>query len=125
MRTVAVLVIAGLLGSLTAGAAEAQTRDIPDSLLQAATREAVRLSSLPGAGTSGQAQPTSEDARGWAERHPVWSGAILGAGVGGAWGVLSCSGSCFPIGRSGAAVFGAAWGSGIGALIGWAIGSAD
>lgn len=136
MRTVAVLLTASLFVSLPTVAAEAQT-DPPDSkrsfsadptsgsLMQAATREAARLALLPRAGAPSQPQPPPEDTRGWVERHPVWSGAIGGAGVGAVWGVASCSGSCFPIGRGGAAIFGASWGAGIGALIGLAIGAAD
>ena len=122
MRTVTVLIIGSLFGSLAVRPAEAQTKNV--SLLQAATREAGRLGSPLRADTQGQVQP-QPDPRGWVERHPVWSGAIGGAGIGALWGVASCSGSCFPIGRGGAAVFGAGWGAGIGALVGWAIGAAD
>ena len=58
------------------------------------------------------------------ERHPVWFGLIVGAGVGAAWGAASCSDGCFPIGAGGAAIVGSSYGAGAGALIGWGVGRA-
>ena len=138
MRTFAVLLAASLVVPSWAVAAEAQTGVLPEgkrpftsadptsaSLAQAVAREAARLVSLPRHAAPGQTQQPSPQTRGWVERHPVWSGSIAGAGVGAAWGALSCGDGCFPIGRGGAAIVGAAWGAGIGALLGLAIGAAD
>ena len=95
-------------------------------LMQSAAREVARLTSSSRASISSPAQTADYDTRGWAERHPVWTGALAGAATGAAIGFLSCNDarSCFPIGRSGVAIVGAGWGAGIGSLIGWAIGSA-
>lgn len=137
MRTLAVLATAVLVASLPV-TASAQTSELSyrknsvtsagtssGPLMRAASREASRLASLPRAGAPRQVQTSTEDTRGWVERHPVWSGAIGGAGIGALWGVASCSGSCFPIGRGGSALFGAGFGAGIGALVGWGIGAID
>jgi hypothetical protein len=95
-------------------------------LTHTALREAARLTAPPRANVSSLAQTAPYDNRGWAERHPVWTGAIAGAAAGAVIGFSSCSDrrSCFPIGRSGVAIVGAGWGAGIGSLVGWAIGSA-
>ena len=42
----------------------------------------------------------------WMERHPVWFGLIVGAGVGAAWGAASCRNGCFPLSAGGAAMVG-------------------
>ena len=68
-------------------------------------------------------QPPPED-KSWMERHPVWFGLLVGAGVGAAWGAASCSDGCFPIGAGGAAMVGSWYGAGAGALIGWGVGRA-
>ena len=73
--------------------------------------------------TAAQQQPPPED-KSWMERHPVWFGLIVGAGVGAAWGAASCSDGCFPIGAGGAAMVGSWYGAGAGALIGWGVGRA-
>jgi hypothetical protein len=68
--------------------------------------------------------------RSWPEEHPIVLGTLVGAGVGGVFGGLTCispiaegNGSCdYYTNSSGArgagAVYGAAWGAGIGALAG-------
>ena len=68
-------------------------------------------------------QPPRETKR-WMERHPVWFGLMVGAGVGAAWGAASCSDGCFPLSAGGAAMVGSWWGAGVGALIGWGVGRA-
>ena len=68
-----------------------------------------------------QAPPQNKS---WMERHPVWFGLIVGAGVGAALGAASCSDGCFPIGAGGAAIVGSWYGAGAGALIGWGVGRA-
>jgi hypothetical protein len=70
------------------------------------------------------AQQSSPENKSWMKRHPVWSGLIVGAGVGAAWGAVSCSDGCFPIGAGGAAIVGSWYGAGAGALIGWGVGRA-
>ena len=68
--------------------------------------------------------------RSWPEEHPIVLGTLVGAGVGGVFGGLTCispiaegNGSCdYYTDSSGArgagALYGAAWGAGIGALTG-------
>ena len=134
MRNFIVLTTAVLMVAVSAGAADAQTAELKPSfadagmpsrpLMQAAVREVARLKS-PRANAASPAQTARDDNRGWVERHPVWTGAIAGAGAGAVIGAASCSKSCFPIGKSGAAIVGAGSGAGIGVLIGWAIGAAD
>ena len=135
MRTFIALTAAVLMVVIPAVAADAQTATLNPSLpnagpaagplMQAATREVARLTSSPRATVSSPAQSGHDDNSSWAERHPVWTGTIAGATAGAVIGAASCSGkSCFPIGRSGVAIVGAGWGAGIGALFGWAIGSA-
>ena len=121
---VATPAIAGAQGELTPSIANAAKPSRP--LMQSAARQAARLTSPPRAKGSSFAQTADDDTRGWAERHPVWTGALAGAATGAAIGFASCNDarSCFPIGRSGVAIVGAGWGAGIGSLIGWAIGSA-
>jgi hypothetical protein len=70
------------------------------------------------------AQRSRPENRSWMERHPVWFGLIVGAGVGAVWGAASCSDGCFPIGAGGAAIVGSWYGAGAGALIGWGVGRA-
>jgi hypothetical protein len=135
MRTFIVLTTVVLMVAVSAVAADAQTAELKPSsanagmpsspLMQAAVREVARLTSSPRANAASPAQTARDDNRGWVERHPVWTGAIAGAGAGAVIGAASCSKSCFPIGKSGAAIVGAGWGAGIGVLIGWATGAAD
>ena len=68
--------------------------------------------------------------RSWPEEHPIVLGTLVGAGVGGVFGALTCTspiaegnGNCDYYTdstgiRSAGAVWGAAWGAGIGALAG-------
>jgi len=70
------------------------------------------------------AQQSPPENKSWIERHPVWVGLIVGAGVGAAWGAASCSDDCFPLGTGGSAMVGSWYGAGAGALIGWGVGLA-
>jgi hypothetical protein len=89
-------------------------------LATAATREVIRLASLPDdVQPSANPQPTEE--RSWAGRHPIVTGTLLGAGIGAAYGAASCSNGCFPIGAGGAAILMASFGAGFGALGGWMV----
>jgi len=75
-------------------------------------------------------QNTAARQRSWPEQHPIVLGTLVGAGVGGVYGGLTCisplaegNGNCdYYTDRAGAhgagAVYGAAWGAGIGALAG-------
>jgi hypothetical protein len=92
-----------------------------ESLGLATLREEIRIASRDGLRQTAAEQPAGEPKR-WMERHPVWFGLLVGAGVGAAWGAASCSDGCFPIGAGGAAIVGSWWGAGAGALIGWGIG---
>jgi hypothetical protein len=68
--------------------------------------------------------------RSWPEEHPIVLGALVGAGIGGVYGGLTCispiaegNGNCDAYTdttgiRSAGALWGAAWGAGIGALTG-------
>jgi len=86
-------------------------------------REQIRIASRDGHMQTAAQQPPPEN-KSWMERHPVWFGLIVGAGVGAAWGAASCSDGCFPIGAGGAAMVGSWYGAGAGALIGWGVGRA-
>jgi hypothetical protein len=88
-----------------------------------ALREEIRIASRDvSLQTAAQQSPPAN--KSWMERHPVWFGLIVGAGVGAAWGAASCSDGCFPIGAGGAAIVGSWYGAGAGALIGWGVGRA-
>ena len=111
-------------------AAWASTADEPPSdlrstagagpLATAATREVIRIASLPnGVQPSANPQPTEE--RSWVGRHPIVTGTLLGAGIGAAYGAASCRDGCFPIGAGGAAILLASFGAGFGALGGWMV----
>ena len=69
-------------------------------------------------------QAPPEESKHWMERHPVWSGLIVGAGTGYAVGALSCRKGCFPIGPGAAGMLGSWFSAGFGALIGWGVGLA-
>jgi hypothetical protein len=86
-------------------------------------REQIRIALQDGSFQTAAQQSPPED-KSWMERHPVWFGLIVGAGVGAAWGAASCSDGCFPIGAGGAAMVGSWYGAGAGALIGWGVGRA-
>jgi hypothetical protein len=92
-------------------------------LVLEAVREEIR-----GASRDGRLQTTPQQSppenKSWVQRHPVWFGLIVGAGVGAGWGAASCSDGCFPIGAGGAAIVGSWYGAGAGALIGWGVGRA-
>ena len=87
-------------------------------------REEIRIASRDGRVQQAAAQQSPPESKKWMERHPVWFGLIVGAGVGAAWGAASCSDGCFPIGAGGAAIVGSWYGAGAGALIGWGVGRA-
>jgi hypothetical protein len=86
-------------------------------------REQIRVASRD-ASFQTAVQQSRPESKSWMERHPVWFGLIVGAGVGAAWGAASCSDGCFPIGAGGAAMVGSWYGAGAGALIGWGVGRA-
>ena len=86
-------------------------------------REQIRIASRDARLQTAAPQPAPEN-KSWMERHPVWFGLIVGAGVGAAWGAVSCSDGCFPIGAGGAAMVGSWYGAGAGGLIGWGVGRA-
>ena len=134
MRKLIAATIAGLLSCSSVVAAEpalllpsgfgvpekkpAQRPLAPETL-----REQIRIASRDARMQTAAQQPPPEN-KSWMERHPVWFGLILGAGVGAAWGAASCSDGCFPIGAGGAAMVGSWYGAGAGALIGWGVGRA-
>jgi hypothetical protein len=86
-------------------------------------REEIRIASRDGSLPTVAQQSPSEN-KSWMKRHPVWSGLIIGAGVGAVVGAVSCSGGCYLIGAGGAAMVGSWYGAGAGALIGWGVGRA-
>ena len=86
-------------------------------------REEIRIASRDGS-LQTAAQQSPPENKSWMKRHPVWSGLIVGAGVGAAVGAVSCSGGCYLIGAGGAAIVGSCYGAGAGALIGWGVGRA-
>lgn len=86
-------------------------------LAKTPVREAIRLASLTDDVPLTADQKTTVE-RGWAGRHPVLLGMLLGTGIGAAYGAASCNDGCFPIGRGGAAVVSAPFGAGFGALAG-------
>ena len=86
-------------------------------------REEIRIASRDGR-LQTAAQQSPPENKSWMNRHPVWFGLIVGAGVGAAAGAASCSDGCFPVGAGGAAIVGSWYGAGAGALIGWGVGRA-
>jgi hypothetical protein len=78
------------------------------------------------AGTDRQAQPQAKADKPWIERHPVWTGAMIGFGIGVGLTYASSAGDrdefIHVISPGSAAMF---WGgvtAGVGALAGWGIG---
>ena len=134
MRTLLAATIAGLLSCssvvaaepvllLPSGYAVPEKKPAQRPLALEALREQIRIASRDGRLQTAAQQPTPEN-KSWMERHPVWFGLIVGAGVGAALGAASCSDGCFPIGAGGAAIVGSWYGAGAGALIGWGVGRA-
>lgn len=126
--------LAGLLSCSSVGAAEpalplapgfgvSGKQPAPRPLAPETLREAVRIASRD-ARVQTAAQQAPPENKPWMERHPVWFGLLVGAGVGAAWGAASCSDGCFPIGAGGAAMVGSWYGAGAGGLIGWGVGRA-
>ena len=144
MRKTTAAIVAGLLSCSTVIAAEPGVVVPPGAGLPATTpaqpqlilttlREEIRIPSRQGSWqtfdsaqvrTFDSAQQPPPDNKSWMERHPVWFGLIVGAGVGAGLGAASCGDGCFPIGASGAALVGSWYGAGAGALIGWGVGRA-
>jgi hypothetical protein len=126
MRNLIVAFVVGVTASSSVAFAADEVEHRRKPLVTAALREAGRVAapSVFRQTPAGQSSTTPET-KPWIERHPVWFGLIAGAGVGAAWGALSCSDGCFPIGTSGAALVGSWFGAGPGALLGWAVGRAD
>jgi hypothetical protein len=110
-----------LLFPSAAGAPERKPAQRPHVLQT--LRDEIRIASRDGRLQTDAQQPVPEK-KSWMERHPVWFGLIVGAGVGFGLGAASCSDGCFPIGRGGAGIVGSWYGAGAGALIGWAVGRA-
>lgn len=113
--------LTALLILALAAPALAQPRSTPTPLREAARRAALTQTVTPAA----------PPPRSWVERHPVLTGTLVGASVGGAVGLLTCSspiaegGSCDSYtdttgARGAGAVYLGAWGAGIGALVGLA-----
>ena len=108
---------------LPASVGAAEKKPVPRPLGPEVLREQIRIALQDGR-LQTSAQQSQPETRSWMERHPVWFGLILGAGVGAAWSAATCSDGCFPIGVSGAMIVGAGYGAGAGALIGWGVGRA-
>ena len=134
MRTLIAAILAGLLCCSPVIAAEpalllpsavlvSEKKPAQRPLAPETLRERIRIASRDGLVQTAAQQAPPED-KTWMERHPVWFGLIVGAGVGAAGGAASCSDGCFPIGASGAAMVGSWYGAGAGALIGWGVGRA-
>ena len=134
MRKLLAATIAGLLSCSSMVAAETvlllpsgygvpEKKPAQRPLAPETLREQIRIASRDWRMQTAAQQPPPED-KSWMERHPVWFGLIVGAGVGAAWGAASCSDGCFPIGAGGAAIVGSWYGAGAGALIGWGVGRA-
>jgi hypothetical protein len=111
----------GLL--LPSGFGVPEKKPAPRPLAFENLREQIRIASRDARLQTAAPQPAPEN-KSWMERHPVWFGLIVGAGVGAAWGAASCSDGCFPIGAGGAAMVGSWYGAGAGGLIGWGVGRA-
>ena len=67
------------------------------------------------------AQATKRDDRSWVERHPVWTGAIVGFGATAAICYLTTDPGGIPSRETGLLVWGGV-AAGVGALAGWGIG---
>jgi hypothetical protein len=69
--------------------------------------------------TLARVEQTSQRGDSWIDRHPIWTGALVGAGAGAAYGARRCANDgCASRGSGGGALVGAAWGAGFGAMIG-------
>jgi hypothetical protein len=134
MRTLLAATLAGLLSCssvaaagpaplLPSGVAGPEKKPAQRLFAPEALREQIRIASRD-ARMQAAAQPPAPENERWMERHPVFFGLIVGAGVGAALGAASCSDGCFPIGAAGAAMVGSWYGAGVGALIGWGVGRA-
>jgi hypothetical protein len=132
MRKLIAAILAGLLSCSSVIAAEPATplpssvavqEEEPAERQPGTLREQIRIRSRHASLQTTAPQSPPEHKR-WMERHPVWFGLIVGAGVGAALGAASCSDGCFPIGAGGAAMVGSWYGGGAGALIGWGVGRA-
>jgi hypothetical protein len=131
MRKPIAAILAGLLSCSAVVAAEPALSavGVPEKkpaqrpLALETLREEIRIASRDGS-LQTAAQQSRPENKSWMERHPVWFGLVVGAGVGAAWGAASCSDGCFPIGAGGAAIVGSWYGAGAGALIGWGVGRA-
>ena len=88
------------------------------SLRRSIAREAGRLAEIrvPAASARSQSQPQ----RSWIGRHPVATGALIGAGAGAVWAEVFCRGKCEGDPRLYMALFGGI-GAGIGAGVGAAV----
>ena len=96
-------------------AAEVASAVPPESLRRSIASEAARLAE--GRVHAASAGLQSEPPRSWFGRHPVLTGALVGAGGGAAWAEILCRGQCEGDPRPYIALFGGA-GAGIGAGIG-------
>ena len=91
----------------------------PPRLLQdAAIREAIRVVTTRAA----NAQQQQQQSPNWASRHPVILGTLIGAGIGGAMGAMSCDPDSYCLlSQKQSAAVGAMEGAALGALTGWIV----
>ena len=83
-----------------------------------------RVSAMLGGGARQSTAPAVEDRRNWAERHPVWTGTLVGfaAGFGMTYamaGKQDPNAFIHPVGPGGPALVFGGVGAGLGALAGW------
>ena len=86
--------------------------------LQKASRDTSRLNLRDERGTAERrAQTTDRDDRPWMQRHPVWTGALIGFAA--VYGLAMLMGEDGIVGRHAPALLFGGIGAGVGALAGW------
>ena len=70
-----------------------------------------------------RAQTTDRDDRPWMQRHPVWTGALIGFAA--VYGLTMLTGEDGIVGRHGPALLFGGIGAGVGALAGWGMSRSD
>ena len=86
--------------------------------LQKASRDTSRLNLRDERGTAERrAQTTDRDDRPWMQRHPVWTGALIGFAA--VYGLAMLTGEDGIVGRHAPALLFGGIGAGVGALAGW------
>ena len=122
MRKLVAASLVALMASSSVIFAAEELEQSTRPLATSAAREAMRVAKTSSALRQTPAGQSAPEPERWMERHPVWFGLIVGAGIGASWGALTCREGCFPLNAGGAAMVGSWWGAGPGALIGWAVG---